>query len=133
MLLAAIACDDPTLVIENRGLYFGAAESIEIDGAIEPAEGAKVAREGTDITIVSWGSMLLRVLQAAQDVQSHGVSVEVINARWVAPFDWATLNTSVRKTRRFTPNPCCRPDFLPVKVPRSSVRSRHRKCRINWV
>lgn len=100
MLLAAIACDDPTLVIENRGLYFGAAESIEIDGAIEPAEGAKVAREGTDITIVSWGSMLLRVLQAAENLQAHGVSVEVINARWVAPFDWATLNTSVRKTRR---------------------------------
>lgn len=101
MLLAAVKSDDPTMVIENRGLYFGAAEPIEIDGEIEVAEGARIALEGTDITIVTWGAILGQVVCAAQELkQKHGISVEVINARWVAPFDWNTLNTSVAKTRR---------------------------------
>lgn len=100
MLLAAIACDDPTLVIENRGLYFGAAEVIEIDGEIEKAQGARVAREGSDITIVTWGAMLSNVLHAANELQTQGVSAEVLDARWIAPFDWDALNRSIQKTKR---------------------------------
>lgn len=101
MLLAAVKSDDPTLVIENRGLYFGAAEAVEVDGAIEAAEGARIAREGTDLTLVTWGAMLERAVNAANELeQNHGISVEVINARWVAPFDWDTLNQSVAKTAR---------------------------------
>src|SRR5690606_34318758 len=99
MLLAAVKCDDPTLVIENRGLYYGAAQMVEVDGAIEKAQGAKIAREGTDVTIVTWGAMLSRALDAAQELaEKHGISAEVINARWIAPFDWEALDTSIRKT-----------------------------------
>lgn len=101
MTLAAIKCNDPTLVIENRGLYYGAAESVELDGDIEAAQGALVARAGKDITIVTWGSMLSQVLAAAEELdEQHGISAEVINARWVAPFDWKTLDESIAKTTR---------------------------------
>lgn len=100
MLLAAVKSDDPALVIENRGLYYGAAENVEIDGEIEKTEGAKVAREGKDVTVVVWGAMLFRALEAAEELSAkHGISVEVINARWIAPFDWDTLDNSIRKTR----------------------------------
>ncbi len=100
MTLAAVKCDDPTLVIENRGLYYGAAQSVELDGEIEAAQGARIARAGKDITIVTWGSMLSQALAAAEQLAEQGISAEVINARWVAPFDWATLDESVAKTKR---------------------------------
>ncbi|NYT85166.1 alpha-ketoacid dehydrogenase subunit beta [Pollutimonas harenae] len=100
MLLAAVKSDDPALIIENRGLYYGAAQNVEIDGEIERTEGASIARAGNDVTVVVWGAMLFRVLEAAEELASkHGISVEVINARWIAPFDWSTLDHSVRKTR----------------------------------
>jgi len=100
MLLAAIKCDDPTLVIENRGLYYGETAPVDLDADIEDASGARIARAGKDLTLVTWGSMLGQALQAAQMLADDGIDVEVINARWVAPFDWETLNASVDKTRR---------------------------------
>ena len=100
MLLAAIHCDDPTLVIENRGMYHGEAQSVVLDGPIEDAEGARVACPGEDVTIVTWGSMLATALAAADELRIQGISAEVINARWIAPFDWHTLFASVRRTRR---------------------------------
>ncbi|MYN13301.1 acetoin dehydrogenase [Pusillimonas sp. TS35] len=101
MTLAAIKSDDPTLVIENRGLYHGASQTVEIDGDIEAAEGARIAREGSDITIVTWGAMLGQALAAAEELAAtHGISAEVVNARWVAPFDWQALDKSVAKTHR---------------------------------
>jgi len=101
MTLAAIKCDDPTLLIENRGLYHGITQTVEIDGEIEAAEGARIAATGSDITIVTWGSMLAQALAAAEELtRNHAISAEVINARWVAPFDWKALDRSVSKTHR---------------------------------
>lgn len=99
MLLAAIHSDDPTLIIENRALYHGEAQNVVIDGPVEPAEGAHVAREGRHLTIVTWGAMLHQALDAAELLLAEGIEAEVINARWIAPFDWATLMRSVRRTR----------------------------------
>ncbi|MBB3180834.1 alpha-ketoacid dehydrogenase subunit beta [Variovorax sp. Sphag1AA] len=99
MLLAAIHCDDPTLVIENRALYHGEPQDVVIDGPVECAEGAHVAREGTNLTIVTWGPMLHQALAAADELKAEGIDAEVINARWIAPFDWRTLMSSVRRTR----------------------------------
>lgn len=101
MLLAAIRSDDPTLVIEHRGLYHGPAQPVRLDGAIEAAEGAKLLAEGDQLTIVTWGAMVHRVKEAAERLkQEAGVRAEVLDARWVAPFDWAALQRSVEKTRR---------------------------------
>ncbi|MBU6502540.1 MAG: acetoin dehydrogenase [Burkholderiales bacterium] len=98
MLLAGIRCDDPTLIIENRGLYHAAEQEVVIDGPIEDIGQAHVARTGQHVTIVSWGAMLAQALAAAIELEARGIRAEVINARWIAPFDWVTLFASVRKT-----------------------------------
>ncbi len=100
MLLAAIRCDDPTMVIESRAMYHGREQDVEIDGPVEAAEGARIARAGDALTIVSWGAMLHDALAAAERLAQEGIMAEVINARWIAPFDWPTLLASVRRTRR---------------------------------
>jgi pyruvate/2-oxoglutarate/acetoin dehydrogenase E1 component len=100
MTLSAVRCNDPTLIIENRGLYHGEKQSITIGGDIAPIGGAQILRPGTDVTILSWSAMLFQALAAAERLQELGVSAEVINARWLNPFDWETLMTSVRKTGR---------------------------------
>jgi pyruvate/2-oxoglutarate/acetoin dehydrogenase E1 component len=100
MLLAAAASDDPVLVIENRGLYHGAEQPLQVGGPVEAAGGARVRRAGTDITLLTWGSMQTRVLEAAEALQQDGISAEVIDARWLNPFDWEALDASVAKTGR---------------------------------
>jgi len=100
MLLAAVWNDDPTLVIENRGLYHAGAEPVALEGPVQAAQGARVCREGAAVTILSWGSMLYKATAAAETLAGSGIDAEVINARWLAPFDWPALFASVRKTRR---------------------------------
>ncbi len=65
MLLAAIACDDPVMVIENRGLYFGTEYAVAVGAPLEAVGGARTLRSGDDLTIVSWSAMVHRVLEAA--------------------------------------------------------------------
>jgi acetoin:2,6-dichlorophenolindophenol oxidoreductase subunit beta len=100
MTLSAVKCDDPTLVIENRSLYHGDKQDLTLAGAIAPVGSAQVMREGCDITLLSWSAMLFQALAAAGRLAESGVSAEVINARWLNPFDWDTLMASVRKTGR---------------------------------
>jgi pyruvate dehydrogenase E1 component beta subunit len=59
-----------------------------------------VAQEGTDVTVIGWGSMLREVTQAAELLRSEGVSVEIVDVRTIAPMDVPTLITSVAKTGR---------------------------------
>jgi pyruvate/2-oxoglutarate/acetoin dehydrogenase E1 component len=99
MLLAAIRCDDPTMMIENRAMYHAGEQSVPVDGSIKDAHGALIARAGTDVTIVTCGAMLACALEAAQVLAGQGVAAEVINARWITPFDWECLFASVRRTR----------------------------------
>ena len=101
ILLTSIACDDPALVIENRGLYHTLTDKVTINGPIQSSFDAHVTRQGDDVTIVTWGSMLHRAHEAADALKSeHGITADVINARWIAPFDWPTLINSVQKTGR---------------------------------
>src|SRR5665647_1335449 len=91
MLLSAVFCDDPTLIIENRGLYHESKQMVTIGNVIEPIGGAVVVRPGTDLTILSWSAMLHQATAAAERLTEGGISAEVINARWLNPFDWPTL------------------------------------------
>jgi pyruvate/2-oxoglutarate/acetoin dehydrogenase E1 component len=100
MLLAAVKCDDPVLIIENRGLYFGTEYDVEVDAPIEAVGGGRIMRAGDDLTIVSWSAMVHRVREAAEVLGGEGIGVEVIDARWLNPFDWELLFASVRKTKR---------------------------------
>lgn len=100
LLLAAIHCDDPTIVIESRRLYFGDKQPVEVDGPISGVGGARVLRSGSDVTLVTWGAMVHDALEAADLLDADGVSAEVIDLRWLSPFDSRTVVESVRKTSR---------------------------------
>jgi pyruvate dehydrogenase E1 component beta subunit len=100
LLLAAIACDDPAIVIENRGFYHTLSGPVALDGAVEPVGGARVVREGSHATVVALGPMVHVAREAAETLASEGVEVEVIDPRWIAPFDTATVIASVAKTGR---------------------------------
>jgi pyruvate/2-oxoglutarate/acetoin dehydrogenase E1 component len=100
MLLSAIHCDDPTIVIENRSLYHGARTAVTIDGPVEPVGGARVRRSGSDVTLVTWGAMSATALEAADDLAEDGISTEIIDMRWLRPLDMPAVLDSLRKTGR---------------------------------
>lgn len=100
LLLSAIWCDDPTIVIENRTLYHAAKETLQLGAPIEPIGGSAVRRAGKDLTVVTWGAMQHKVLAAADTAAAEGISVEVIDARWIRPFDVDGVLSSVQRTRR---------------------------------
>ncbi len=101
LLKAAIRDDDPVLVIENLPIYKEKGE-VDLDPElITPIGRAAVAREGSDLTVVSHSFATVRALHVAEKLASeHGVSVEVIDLRSLRPLDVETVAASVTKTNR---------------------------------
>ena len=98
LVRAAIADDDPVVVIEHKALY---TVSSEFDpGPSLPLSAARVARPGTDATIVASLAMVTRALRAAEALERDGVEVEVIDLRSVVPIDLRTIASSVARTGR---------------------------------
>lgn len=102
LLKAAIRGDDPVIFMEHKGLYRqGYAASPEPDVEyLLPFGIASIKREGTDITIVTYGSMVQKSLEAAKKMEEKGVSVEVIDIRTINPLDTETIYNSVKKTNK---------------------------------
>ncbi|MBI2755430.1 MAG: alpha-ketoacid dehydrogenase subunit beta [Chloroflexi bacterium] len=99
MTLTAIADDDPVIVIENRSLYQTQGE-VSLGAEIRPIGGASIRRSGQHVTIVALSSMVDRALDAAEQLAAEGISAEVIDPRWISPFDDATIFASVERTGR---------------------------------
>lgn len=103
LLRTAIRCDDPVLFLEHKRLYreaYGRAAYPGPDFSI-PFGKAKTVRPGKDMTLVTYGAVVPRALQAAEKAQrEHGVDVEIIDLRTLNPYDWDAITTSVRKTSR---------------------------------
>ncbi len=103
LLRTAIRCDDPVLFLEHKRLYretFGRAPNPGPDYMI-PFGKAKVVQAGTDLTVITYGAVVPRALQAAQKIErEHQVSVELIDLRCLNPFDWDAIAASVKKTNR---------------------------------
>jgi 2-oxoisovalerate dehydrogenase E1 component len=102
LIKAACRMDDPVLFLEHKGLYRQVySKSPEPDpDYLVPFGRARIAREGRDITVVTWGSGVHRALTAAGRVEASGISVEVIDLRTIVPLDEETVMASVRRTGR---------------------------------
>ncbi|MFE0420647.1 alpha-ketoacid dehydrogenase subunit alpha/beta [Streptomyces tendae] len=90
MTRSAVEDPDPTVLIEHRSMYQDSAE-VAIGGDIERAEGARVRREGADVAIITWGSMLQPSLAAAENLSAAGIEATVLDLRWLRPLDDAAL------------------------------------------
>jgi 2-oxoisovalerate dehydrogenase E1 component len=103
LLRTAIRCDDPVLFLEHKRLYretFGRA-MYPGPGYTIPFGKAKVVRPGKDLTVITYGAVVPRALQAAQKIhREKDIDVELIDLRSLAPYDWEAIAESVRKTNR---------------------------------
>ncbi len=102
LLKAACRMDDPVLFLEHKGMYRQSyAASLEPDSEyLLPFGKAVIRREGSDITVVTWGALVQKSLEAARVLDKEGYSIEVIDIRTIHPLDMDTILTSVRKTNR---------------------------------
>jgi pyruvate/2-oxoglutarate/acetoin dehydrogenase E1 component len=101
LLKAAIRDDDPVIFEEHKGLYRAPAlrEVLPDEDYVIPLGKARVAREGTDLTVVTYGMMVHRAAEAAERLAGEdGVSVEIVDLRTLLPLDDEGIMTSVRKT-----------------------------------
>lgn len=100
LLKAAIRDPNPVVFLENEILYGQHFDVPDVEDLVLPIGKAKVVREGTDATMVSWSIGMTYALQAVDELAKQGISVELIDLRTIRPLDMETVLASVRKTGR---------------------------------
>ncbi len=102
LLTAAIRDPDPVIFLEPKARYWSRQELPQPLSSLPPLplDKARVAREGTDATVVAYGPTVATALAAAEAAEQEGVSLEVIDLRSLSPIDFETLAASARKTQR---------------------------------
>lgn len=99
LLKAAIRDDDPVIFMESEQMYGDKGEVPEGE-YILPIGVADIKREGTDVTIVSFGKIIKEAYKAAEELEKEGISAEIIDLRTIRPMDHEAILTSVKKTNR---------------------------------
>ncbi|MFY8205737.1 MAG: alpha-ketoacid dehydrogenase subunit beta, partial [Arenimonas sp.] len=100
LLLAAIRDPDPVIFFEPKRIYRQYKEEVPDDGEALPLDVCFVLRDGSDVTLVTWGSQVKETLEAADALAKDGISAEVIDLATVKPLDFDTIHESVKKTGR---------------------------------
>jgi pyruvate dehydrogenase E1 component beta subunit len=99
MLREAVRCDDPVIFLESKYLYFREVEDVD-ERSGPRGFGARVARRGDTLTVVSTGRMVHRCLEVADVLSAEGISCEVIDLRYIWPLDTAAVAESLSSTGR---------------------------------
>ncbi len=100
LLLAAIRDPDPVVFLEPKRIYRAPKEAFSDDGSATPLDRCFVLREGRDVTLVSWGAMIVETLAVAETLAVEGVEAEVIDVATLKPLDMETILSSVERTGR---------------------------------
>ena len=100
MLLAAIRDPDPVIFFEPKRIYRQYKEEVADDGEALPLDVCFVLRDGSDVTLVTWGAQVKETLEAADALAKQGISAEVIDVATLKPLDFDTIHESVKKTGR---------------------------------
>jgi len=100
LLLAAIRDPDPVVFLEPKRIYRLHKQEVEDNGKALPLDVCYILREGTDVTVVTWGAMTFETLKAVDQLAKNGVSCEVIDLTTISPIDYETILESVEKTGR---------------------------------
>ncbi|MBZ5581034.1 MAG: alpha-ketoacid dehydrogenase subunit beta [Acidobacteriia bacterium] len=100
LMKAAIRDNDPVIFFEHKGLYRRIKENLPEGDYAVPIGKARIAREGRDLSIVTYGAMVWTALEAAERLAEEGASVEVVDLRTLLPLDRETICASVRKTSK---------------------------------
>ena len=102
LLRTAIRCDDPVMFLEHKHLYrqpYNRSENPGPDFTI-PFGKARVVKEGTDLSIITYGAVVHRAEVAAAQLQRDGINVEILDLRSLSPYDWEAISATVGKTHR---------------------------------
>ncbi|MDX6611964.1 MAG: 2-oxoisovalerate dehydrogenase component [Blastocatellia bacterium] len=102
LLRTAIRCDDPVLFLEHKHLYRQTYNKSPYPGDdfMIPFGKAKTVREGTDLSIITYGALVQRSIVAAREAEKQGINVEIIDLRSMNPYDWDAITQTVKKTSR---------------------------------
>ncbi|MFD1430732.1 MULTISPECIES: alpha-ketoacid dehydrogenase subunit beta [Lacticaseibacillus] len=100
LLIASIRSNDPVLFLEHMKLYRSFRGEVPDESYEVPLDKAAVSREGSDVSIITYGAMVREALKAADDLAKENISAEVIDLRTIAPLDVETIIASVEKTHR---------------------------------
>ena len=100
LLLAAVRDPDPVVFLEPKRIYRLNKQEVEDNGKALPLDVCYILREGSDVTLVTWGAMTFETMKAAEQLAKSGVSCEIIDLATISPIDFDTILESVEKTGR---------------------------------
>ena len=100
LIKASIRDDNPVIFYEHKFLYRRIKDEVPADDYVVPLGKAAVRREGTDISVITYGAMVWTALDAARELEKEGISLEVVDLRTLLPYDEETVLSSVRKSSK---------------------------------